>query len=215
MKPETPSWLKPGLEATYLDLDEGGRLIRITGRGSKINVDTKAIDDKDFKESFPDEDEPEWEEFPLAEWQTLYYGQFFIDVTRDPRTHRIYNEPAEHLGMEKASYESKSYVCFKLRVSDEIDCDCKIVKKRSILSRRSGKCLTCRGILSSLIECPACGGTGVCSFCNGKGIKSTNDTHWFEEKTGILLKYEYSVEDRLVDNEILIRLEPNVLNSID
>jgi hypothetical protein len=215
VKPEIPFWLKPGLEATYLDLDEGGRLIRITGRGSRMNVNTKAIDDKDFKESFPDEEEPEWEEFSLTEWQASYYGQFFIDVTRDPKTHRIYDEPAEYIGMEKVSYESQSHVCFKLRVPDEFDCDCKTTKKRSILSRRSGKCLTCRGILSSLIKCPACGGTGICSFCHGKGVKSAKDTFWFEVKTGILLKYEYSVEDRLVDWERLIRLEPSVLSSID
>jgi hypothetical protein len=215
VKPEIPFWLKHGLEALYLDLDEGGRRIRIKVRDFNLTVNTKAIDDKELIELYPDEEEPEWEEFSLTEWQASYYGQFFIDVARDPRTHNIYSEPARYIGMEKVSYGSRSYACFKLLVLGETDCICTPVKKRSILTRRPGKCLTCRGILSSLIKCPACGGSGKCSFCHGKGRKCREDLHWFEEKTGILLKYEYFVEGELVDRERLIHLEPNVLNSID
>ncbi len=215
MTPEIPVWLKPGLEALYLDLDEGGQWIHVKSRDSTLTLSIKVIDDKDFKELFPDEEEPDWEETPLTEWQASNYGEFFIDVARDPRTHIIYNELAEYLGMESANYESESYACFKLRILDEVDCMCKSKKKRLILFKRYGRCLTCRGILSSLVKCPACGGTGVCSFCHGKGTKTTEDIYWYEKRTGILIKYELLVEGKLVDRERLIRLEPNVFDSGD
>ncbi|MCK5291745.1 MAG: hypothetical protein KAR39_06995 [Thermoplasmata archaeon] len=192
-----------------------GFWIRITHHDSDPFLNYKSILGKEWRELVPDGEEPEWEEYSLGDWQTTYYGTFYIDISIDPKTHKVLTHPTEYLGREKASHKSQSYSCLKLRVLGKIDCICTEMKKHAILFGRSGKCPTCWGMLSSLRKCPECGGSGTCPRCLGKGRNDTVDDYWFEEKTGILLKSERFIEGRLVNRVRLNRLKPNVLMSDD
>ncbi len=212
---ETPFWLKEDFEASYIGFDGDGFWIRINHHDSGPLLNYKSIWGKEWRELVPGAEEPEWEEYSLSDFQTTYYGTFYIDISIDPKMHKVLTHPTEYLGEEKASYEFKSYPCLKLRVLGEIDCVCTEMKKHAILFGRSGKCTTCWGVFSSLRKCPDCGGKGICPRCSGKGRNSTEDIYWFEGKTGIMLKSERFLDGRLVNRVQLNRLKPNVLLSAD
>lgn len=212
-------WLREGLTAVYLDSD-GIRLhIHVVPQDNDFLVRSKVEEPEDlkrlWKELNPDAKEEGYDEVTLDVWQQTQYGELFIDISKNPASHVILGVPAQYAGTAEAMFDGVSFSCIRMKTSKLRDCSCTDAGRHLFLYRGRGSCPRCGGILSSIRRCPRCGGSGKCPTCKGKGKFSSTTYFWYEEKTGLLLKYEHWREGERVLVMELEHLTPGILASGD
>lgn len=204
-----PDWLAEGLTATY-DSETSRTYLQVVRKQGRLFMKTRSKS----AELPPGVRNSSWEEIPLAYWLEEYYGEPFIDASRDPASQVLFGDETDYLGTEKVSFKGVEYSCHKFKTSKVIDCHCVEIAKHKSFYLGPGSCPLCGGLFPSLRKCSECGGTGKCSSCKGKGKLDTVGYYWYEEKRGLLLRHEFYWGKRKVNVQELKSLTP-ALESLD
>ena len=234
-----PPWAGDGLTVSYQE--GGDRLwYRIARRGpevvllSRVDWSPRFIEEEKelYDTLYADpaafeiwtEVEREWAETPLRTWQESRYGEFFINVRRAPEAQWVLERPAKLVERGSFTFRGTRHRALRFDTTTETDCHCTWMPKLppdSLLvamfvrgvgrKLRPGTCPTCQGGFLQRRSCKDCGGTGKHTKCKGTGTDRYESRNWYEERTGILLRWETWKEGKLVGTRELESLEPDVL----
>ncbi len=233
----SPPWAVDGLAASYLE-GETREWYRIAVRGTDVVLQTRTDWDPEFvrlKKELDDlgfddpaahevwmEVEREWAEVPIQKWQEAHYGDFFINPRRDPARQWVGEEPVRPVGRDSVVAVGARRNALRFDASIEEDCVCvNFVKTgpESFLAAmfvrglggplRPGTCPECQGGRLARRSCVKCRGSGKHERCRGTGTVRYETRTWYEEGTGVLLRWETWAEGKLSGTRELQSLEPD------